>query len=335
MQYSAPSATAGQGKQLVTYPGTPNERRFVFFDHIEIGRYQESRQHPPGILLLDDPTISSQHCIITQASDGRCFIRDVSRNGTRLDGKRLIPNVEIAIEVGQSISIGNGHQFILAGEFPSRHETATFDESSSTVSRPETSIVTVLVGDIRDYTALVQRADLKKVQEAIRRVFYMLENAVSRLGGTVKEFRGDAIFAFWEKGQSANHAVSACSAALELDSLVKGLAQDQSVWDIPCFPLLMDWALATGHVTIATTGDDRPTGLSVIGRPVVLAFRLEKFADERTGSIVVCETTRGEASGSFEFNDLGYKRSKGFDETNRVFALMSQKQPIGPPDNSS
>lgn len=333
MEYRTPTDSRERRKRLIAYAGTPHEQEFVFFERIEIGRFTEGRESPPGVLLLADPTISSQHCIITQMSDGRCFVRDVSRNGTRLDGKRLVPNVEIEFQIGQSINVGNGHQLTLAGESPAQKKPASVQDWFSTVSQPETSTVTVLVGDIKDYTVLVQKAELIAVQEAIRRVFHRLESAVIRRDGTVKEFRGDAIFAFWEKGQSDNQAVTACHAALELDALVDELARDPAVWDVPDFPLQMHWALATGPVTIATTGDDRPTGLSVIGRPVVLAFRLEKFADPETGSIVACATTRDQAADDFEFRDLGMKRSKGFDEKNRVFALDGPRR--GRPDSKT
>lgn len=325
IHYRMPAASTERRKQFLVHGNGSRERRFIFYDRIEIGRYAGERDHQPGLLLLADPTVSSRHCVITQASDGRCFIRDTSRNGTRLDGKRLVPHVEVEFAAGQSISIGHGHTFTLAGEAPIPGKPVQRTDWFETVSRPETAHVTVLVGDIMNYTVMVQKVDLNAVQPAIRRVFHRLENAVTRLGGTVKEFRGDAIFAFWEQGQSRNQAVSACRAALKLDALVREIARDRTVWNISDFPLEMHWALATGTVTIATTGDDRPTGLAVIGRPVVLAFRLEKFAGGDTGSIVTCPATHDEAAEEFRFRDLGGRRSKGFEEMNRVYALVGPR----------
>jgi class 3 adenylate cyclase len=233
--------------------------------------------------------------------------------------------VEVEILVGQSICVGHQHEFLLSGEpvkAATLHQTGTAIPTMQEV----TSInVTVLVGDIRDYTVLVQRHDSIAIQQAIRRVFHKLESKVTELGGTVKEFRGDAIFAFWEEGLFDNQAIEACRAALSLNQLTRDLATDRAVWHIPDAPLQMEWALATGPVTIDSIGGDRPTGLSLIGAPVVLAFRIEKYANSETGPIVVCAATRDKASGAFEFKDLGDKHCKGFDDASRIYALTGPR----------
>ena len=90
--------------------------RHQFFDQLEIGRNEEGRVAAPGQLLVDGSNISWRHCIITQNSDGHCFIRDLSRNGTRLDGRRLVPNMETEIRVGQKMDLGSGLEFVLEGE---------------------------------------------------------------------------------------------------------------------------------------------------------------------------------------------------------------------------
>lgn len=314
-----------RSKQLVVYPDTMHEKRFTFYKKIEIGRYREERKKLVGVLLIMDPTVSSQHCTITQLSDGRCYIRDTSRNGTRLDGKRLVPNVEVEVKMNQVIGIGNRHEFLLVGESSEVSESYPTMGIGGTMLDIRSMNVTVLVGDIRDYTGLVQRPDTAAVQQAIRRVFHKLEEKVTQFGGTIKEFHGDAIFAYWEANLSENQAVDACRAVLSLDQFSRQLARDDSIWNIPDFPLQLDWALATGQVTIDTIGEDRPTGLSVIGVPVVLAFRIEKFANDETGPIVVCPKTQAEASAVFKFKDLGERYSKGFDEASRIFALIGLK----------
>jgi class 3 adenylate cyclase len=122
-----------------------------------------------------------------------------------------------------------------------------------------------------------------------------------------------------------DQAGKACSAALALDELARRIAQDTTMWNVPGFELRMDWALATGPVVIDTFGGRVPTGLSMIGEPVVLAFRMEKFADDATGSILVCPSTKELASAEFEFRDLGLKHAKGFDQPDHVFSLIGAK----------
>lgn len=319
-RYTPPPAAGTPAKSLVLNAGSADELRFEFYDRLEIGRDDRQREEAPGLLLVPDPTVSRCHCVLTQAPDGRCFVRDVSRNGTRLDGRRLVPNVENEIRVGQTLALGAQFQFVLAGH--AALDLATADSFiRGTIAVPGSTVATVLVGDIRDFTVLVRRAPSVELQQSVNRVFEVLTGAVVQHGGTVKEFPGDAIVAFWEGTFSGTQAVAACRAVLALDRLAHQLAGDQAVWQLADFPLKIDWALATGPVVIDAFGGSRPTGLSLIGEPVVLAFRLEKFASTETARILVCPITRDMAKNAFSFKDLGEMTAKGFDRPDRVFAL--------------
>ena len=327
--YREPPASQHPSKTLVVKNGADTGASFTFFHRIEVGRYKEGHD-TPGLLLVKDPTVSSSHCVITQDPDGRCFVRDTSRNGTRLDGRRLSPNLKTELKIGQVLSIGKGFELRLEGEAPTNTFTADEDESlQGTVGVANSVPVTVLVGDIRDYTVLVQQVAANEVQESVGRVFERLEQAVVDLGGTLKEFQGDAIFAFWEAGSSSNHATDACRAALALNGLVQELAADSSIWKLESFPLHMDWALATGLVTISGYGSEGALGLSMVGETVVLAFRIEKFADPSTGPIVVCPITREMASASFEFQTLGTRSAKGFDAPQKLYSLIGSASVSG------
>lgn len=322
--YAPPPATDAQPRYLVGGSGDAPEGRYVFYERLEIGRWQDGREDTPGLLLVDDPTVSFRHCMVTQSPDGRCFLRDVSRNGSRLDGRRLVPNVEAEMHLGQVISVGIGHTFRLEGEISSSSTSVPFAHGRTAAS-PGQTIATVLVGDIRDYTVLVRKAPPAKLQRSVSLVFEELTNGVIRHGGTVKEYQGDAIFSFWEGSLGGDQGAKACRAAFELNKLAHEIAEDPSLWNVPGFELRMDWALATGPVVIDTFGGQAPTGLSMIGEPVVLAFRMEKFANDETGPILVCPFTKELASSEFEFRDLGKRHAKGFDAPDHVFSLVREK----------
>lgn len=326
---SAPDS-AHRGWFLEAAPSSlPPHHRHKIGDRLEIGRREEERAASPELLLLDGATISWRHCILTQAADGRCMVRDVSRNGTRLNGRRLVPNVETEIAAGQILDLGSGRQFVLRGA-PTNGAGPHSAPHKSTDLNPNLTIATVLVGDIRDYTVLVREAPVAELQQSVNRTFEHLTAEVLRLGGTVKEFPGDAILAFWEGGFQGPEAIAACRAALELDRLVRRIAIDRTIWSLRDHPLRMDWALATGDVVIDSFGGDTPIGLSMVGEPVVLACRLEKFANDQTGRILTCPTTRqlvakgsrGSPDEPLQFVNLGPMHAKGFDRPDIVFALQ-------------
>jgi class 3 adenylate cyclase len=320
----------GSAKFLVPAAGVSSPAaRHQFFHQLEIGRNEEGRVAAPGQLLVDGSNISWRHCIITQNPEGHCFIRDLSRNGTRLNGRRLVPNMETEIRVGQKLDLGSGLEFVLEGE-PVIDTTSPASPRRRTDVEPNLTVATVLVGDIRNYTVMVREAPAAELQQSVNRVFERLTAAVLQLGGTVKEFPGDAILAFWEGNFKGEQAVTACRAAVELDRLAREIATDPAVWTLSGYPLHMDWALATGDVVIDSFGGDTPIGLSMVGEPVVLACRLEKFANDQTGRILTCRMTRQMVAKASRFLaeappgfvDLGPMHAKGFDQPDQVFALQ-------------
>jgi len=327
VSYRVPPPADIPRKRLVEVEGSGAQ--YDFFDRIEIGRYHEARRQA-GLLMVRDPTVSSHHCVITQDRDGACFVRDTSRNGTRIDGRRLSPNSKTELKPGQILSIGRTLRLRLDGDDDGLTSAAEEEITASQTMRvSNTTVVTILVGAIRRFKTMVQTAHSTVLQESVARVFARLEKAVVEHGGTLKEFQGDAIFAFWEQGSSSNHAARACRAALDLHRLSEELARDRAVWAVEDFPLEMDWALTTGLVAISGYGGENILGLSMVGEAVVLAFRLEKLADESTGPIVACPDTRLMAGDSFEFEDLGSKRAAGFERSQRLFALRAEKRGRG------
>jgi len=322
--YRPPDVIEYPGKWLVADGVDGPGEVFLFFDRIEIGRFSDKKQGLVGHLGVQDPTVSSRHCVITQEPDGRCFVRDMSRNGTRLDGRRLTPNMTTEITVGQELSFGRALKLRLDGEPP---EFADLEEpSTDTFGVGELTTVTVLVGDIRNYTTLVRMAGTADLQTSVNRVFESIEREVVALGGTVKELQGDALFAFWEKNSHECHACQACQAALNLKQLVSRLAADPAVWNVGGHPLAMDFALATGLVTISGYGSDGALGLSMVGESVVLAYRIEKFANKSTGPIIVCPITKRLAQDHFKFKDLGEHTPAGFETTHHLFSLIKARR---------
>jgi class 3 adenylate cyclase len=323
LEYTPPPAGDVAAKYLVAWPGSPREQRFVFYDRIELGRKVEGESPTPGVLVVPDATISRQHCIVTQAHKGRCYVRDVSRNGTRVDGRRLVPNVETELHDGQTIRAGREIELMLASE-AAESVTDLSTCSDRTISVHGATVATVLVGDIRDYTLLVRTSPSTDLQRSVGRTFELLTKEVERHGGTIKEYQGDAIFAYWEDAIDRERVVRACRAALDLDALARRIAKDPDVWNVAGSSLKMDWALATGQVVIDSFGGRTPAGLSMIGEAVVRAFRIEKLASDTTGSILVCPLTQRFAASHFKFRDLGKVKAKGFDEPEPVFALIEQ-----------
>jgi FHA domain len=98
---------------LVANPGTDEEQRIAFCRVLEIDRDEEGREAMPGLVLVHDPLVSRRHCVLTRSADGRCYVRDMSLNGTRLSGRQLVPNVVTEIRSGEVLTLAGDHRFAL------------------------------------------------------------------------------------------------------------------------------------------------------------------------------------------------------------------------------
>lgn len=321
LRYTVAShASRGPAAYLVAGYGTADEQWYAFSDRLEVRRDEGETSERPGVLFVGDATVSRSHCLFTYHEDGRCFVRDTSRNGTRVEGRRLVPNVDVELVPGQRVTLGQSCEFVVMFE----QSAAIAMEAGGTLSIPCPVVATILVGDIHEYTSLVRRAPSSELQQSVSRVFKVLTDAVTKSGGTVKEFQGDALVAFWEARTLGEQGIAGCRAAIQADTLAQQLAHDRAVWLLDDFPLRIDWALASGPVLIDSFGHNQPAGLSMIGEAPVLAFRLEKFANEQTGRILTCRATRDMACHAFKFRDLGPMMAKGFDRPDHVFALEGE-----------
>ncbi|MBI5067506.1 MAG: adenylate/guanylate cyclase domain-containing protein [Deltaproteobacteria bacterium] len=320
LRYLAPAPVPGQVAVALLAAGGAGGLRFPFYERLEIGRDDPARVLTPGLLLVEDGLVSRHHCVVTRRHDGHCTVRDLSRNGTRLGGRRLVPNVETEWRTGDALVLGAHRSFLLDGD--GAGEASLSGVGMSTIPRADRTIATVLVGDIRDYTVLVRRSLSEEMQRAVRSVFEALTAGVLAHGGTVKEFQGDAILAYWEGDAGGCQAAEACRAALALDRLACDIAADPARWPVADHPLELHWALSTGLVLIDSIGHGTPVGLSMMGEPVVRAFRMEKHAGGAAGRILACQATRDAAGAAFTFRDLGSVQAKGFDRPDRIHALV-------------
>ena len=299
---------------LVYRRGEAEELIVPFDRQIVVGRPPGGDTSVEAYLPIDDPTVSRRHCVVRQSSRGQFLIRDESANGTRVDGRRLLPKIEVQIGQSATIEVSEGHSVILEiGEVADKawDGSATFGETHP-AETAETEVA-ILVGDIANYTTLNRQFSATDVAASVKRVFAELELVITEFRGTVKDYQGDAVFAFWEFDENApdEHAVQACRCALALQERVTLLAEDADAWNFRGqFPLNMEWAITTGIVAISPVGRERP-GLNMVGDVVNYAFRLEKLAGEQFGTILVSQSTEARVRDTFDLRSIGEHAVEG------------------------
>jgi len=175
-------------------------------------------------------------------------------------------------------------------------------------------LAVILHADVVGSTALVQQ-DEQKAHARIQDSFQRFGKTISNYHGQVRELRGDALLAEFER------ASDAISAALSFQS---DQANYNAQLDDDIRPLVRV-GIAMGEVVIA---DDTITGAGV-----VLAQRLEQLADP--GGLCITPAIREAMPRRlpFELENIGEQELKGFDEPVGVYRVaLTSGATIPPPE---
>ncbi|MBC8003637.1 MAG: response regulator [Opitutaceae bacterium] len=172
--------------------------------------------------------------------------------------------------------------------------------------------VTILMSDLRGFTALAARLSPKEVIEFLNVFLEAMVDVISRYEGTIDEIIGDAILViFGAPLVSSDHAAKgvACGLAMQLAMtdvnrrlVEKGAAE-----------LEMGIGINTGRVIVGNIGSLRRTKYAAVGSNVNLAGRIESFTTG--GQVLISENTRESIKstlridGQFQVEPKGASRS--------------------------
>lgn len=295
--------------------------RLDLVDKIFIGRccrgVEESRR-----IVLKDLAVSRDHAIVSL--DGSHFqITDMSKNGIWVNDTRVEPGSSRGLADGDRIRVGDTYIAVKL-----KHG-ADFDNSlERTIAEPVDMIVTSLVADVRGFSGISQREDSLDVYAFMKRVFEALTAIVHEYKGTVKDYVGDAVYAFWDHGAAPwrEQAVLACRAAFRQFEVVNEMKRQSGFYGLLTSPeFLMGWGITTGRVTMARYSP-RAADLALVGDATNLAFRLSGMANKELASpIVICEQTAELVSPVLSPIDLGASPVRGRSGRERLFGLDKKR----------
>jgi class 3 adenylate cyclase/tetratricopeptide (TPR) repeat protein len=178
--------------------------------------------------------------------------------------------------------------------------------------------VTVLFADLKGSMELVADRDPEEARKLLDPVLERMMEAVHRYEGTVNQVMGDGIMAlFGAPLAHEDHAVRACYAALRMQELVKGYADEMR--RAHGITVRIRVGLNSGEVVVRAIGSDLHMDYTAVGQTTHLAARMEQLADP--GSILVSPATLELAGGYVEVRALGPVPVKGLPEAVEVYEL--------------
>nr|WP_281386061.1 adenylate/guanylate cyclase domain-containing protein [Nocardioides luti] len=181
-------------------------------------------------------------------------------------------------------------------------------------------ITSVLFGDLVGFTSLSETRDQEDVRELLSSYFEECQQIISRYGGTVEKFIGDAVMAVW--GVPTAHeddAERSVRAGLELVNRIAALGGDVGVPD-----LAMRVGIVTGEVAVTIGASQQ--GM-VAGDAVNTAARVQTAA--APGQVWVDETTRLLTSSAISYADAGSHAMKGKAEPMPLWSVRAVVAAVG------
>jgi class 3 adenylate cyclase/tetratricopeptide (TPR) repeat protein len=279
-----PATNVIRHRGLAWLAGSSDERRYVQSE-LRIGRGEQND------LRISDGSVSRFHSFLRRV-DGRYLLSDVgSQNGTFVNGTRV--HAPTALQAGDRIRVGTT-EFTFHVDTP-EDESSSADESRTTHAganpyyvQGELRIVSVLFLDLHGFTAMSELMAPDEVTDLMNRCFERLTTTVSRFGGHVDKYVGDAMMVLF--GAPVAHDDDPERAVRAALALQEELARfNQRMTQRAGVKLQMRVGINTGEVLAGRVGAGEFGQYTVMGDPVNLASRLEHSA--RVGHVLVGEAT--------------------------------------------
>ena len=173
--------------------------------------------------------------------------------------------------------------------------------------------VSILLADIRGFTALAETYSAMTLMEMLNRYFAAMTDVIVEYGGTIDKLMGDAIMVlFGAPFRQDNDVERAVGCAVAMQQAMNGFNEQNIAMGLP--ELYMGIGINTGNVVAGQVGSEHHREYTVIGDEVNLTSRIE--AQTLRGQVLISENT--------------YQLSKDFalvGEPNKV-AVKGKRQPV-------
>lgn len=181
-----------------------------------------------------------------------------------------------------------------------------------------------MFSDIGGFTTLSETLTPEEVVRRLNEYFEGMSSAILEFDGTLNQFQGDAVVAFWGAPiPQENHATLACLSALRCREFLKSL---QEKWIAQGFPQrTFRFGISTGEMVVGNIGSSSRFEYTVIGDEVNLASRLEGANKIYGTQILLSEKTYELAKEEIIGRELDIIRVVGKTQPVRVYELVSEK----------
>lgn len=188
----------------------------------------------------------------------------------------------------------------------------------------ESKHITILLSDIRGFTALTETYSARIVVDILNRYFTCMSRIIARYGGTIDKFMGDSIMALF--GAPTTHpddVERAIACAVEMQQTITEFNQQNLLLDLP--EIFIGIGINSGTVMAGTVGSEIHREYTVIGDEVNLVSRIE--AQSLRGQILLSQNTHRLAADYVEVGPPNEVSVKGRRQSVKLYELLATKRP--------
>ena len=205
--------------------------------------------------------------------------------------------------------------------------TAAVDAASLPALPADTRRVTILLSDLRGFTAIAERHAALDMVLALNRYLERMTEIILRWGGAIDKFMGDAIMVLFGAPNAPDaqedDIVCAVACAIEMQIAMDEINAGNQRHGMAAW--YMGIGINTGEVVAGHLGSRLHSEYTVIGDQVNLASRIE--AHSLRGQILLSENSWRLASAFIETGDVNEVSVKGKRGTVRMYELLSTQRP--------
>jgi class 3 adenylate cyclase len=178
--------------------------------------------------------------------------------------------------------------------------------------------VTVMLTDLRGFTALAERLPPEQVVRMLNGYFEVMLGVVERYQGTVNEIIGDALLVLFGAPQDMPDRVErAVACAIEMQNAMSLVNERNRAEGLP--RLEMGIGLNDTEVVVGNIGSARRSKYSAVGAGVNLASRIESFTVG--GEVLVSESVRKALGASLRIDGQREVMPKGAEAPLRIYEV--------------
>ena len=187
--------------------------------------------------------------------------------------------------------------------------------------------ITLLFTDLAGFTTFCETFTPERVTQMLNRHFTDMTDIVLEHEGTVVQFVGDAIMAFWGAPlDDDDQAYHATTAAIAMQQAMLKLREDLAGEGLPAIHMRV--GVHSGYAVVGNLGSAKRLGYGAVGDDVNLAARLEGINKLYGTGIMVSETTANAIEGRIALRPVDRVIVKGRSHAIEVFTPCADPRVI-------